>query len=170
MEIQTVRVGATCIQFWVDLITAQLKAVANMVRAYSYKLALQFLWDFSKFWRRKWVALTAPGSTWRCQQAQGRFCSLADISAGWCLFPSPLAPMQHQPEEGSAGLVLGRGGQWAAGSYCCCPKAWARPTWSCHWHLFLSVCWRPPGPRSKWKEPLPGSAFLRQRFWERLWL
>lgn len=45
MEIQTVRVGATCIQFWVDLITAQLKAVANMVRA--YKLALQFLWDFS---------------------------------------------------------------------------------------------------------------------------
>lgn len=45
MEIQTVRVGATCIQFWVDLITAQLKAVANVVRA--YKLALQFLWDFS---------------------------------------------------------------------------------------------------------------------------
>lgn len=97
MEIQTGRIGVTHIQIF-PRCSSVLKAIANMDRAYSPKLAQQFLWESfmesgfgerMEFYSQHWDFLHADlASMWRCQQAWSRFCSLADV----CPFLSSSAP------------------------------------------------------------------------------
>ena len=93
-----------------------LKALTNMFRAYSHKLALQFLWECSSgtgYWRSKQVAfieLEVPVClTEKCMKMPAKhgagFAPLADVPTGLCLLPFLLAPTLHQPEEACTDLA-----------------------------------------------------------------